>query len=271
MAKQVSSRLLLNSLLLMIAAVLIYFIWYQPKQQIKNLSASKSLFSIAAYQADAIQIQRDKKTNIVLRKNNDKWMLVEPGLAPLSADRIKHLLTILNEPVVATYDPKGKDLSQFGLAPAKIKLTISTTDQSEEATFGSTNPVTLNRYILKDNSIFTINEIVYGVLGTSVTQLLAHHVLPDHLEIVDVVAPELLAEIPTNFWQKVEAQDIADYSGDETIIGKVKLTIQDTTNNKDSNQNIDFDIFSVEPSFVIGRPDLRVKYIFDQHVLNRVP
>ncbi len=276
MAKQVSSRLLLNSLLLIVVAILVYFIGYQPIKQ--RASAQQSLFSIATYQATGIHIQRPDKTAVTLIKKSDKWALIEPAIAAVNGERIKHLLTILQEPVIATYDPAGMDMSQFGLAPGKIKLRITSTDHAEEITFGSTNSVTLNRYILKNNTIHTINEIVYGVLGSSVTQLLAHRLLPDYAEIVSIDAPKLLARISPEFWHNVEAKDIADYNGDETIIGKIKLTIQKAQNmggnkteqvvaNQNETQSIVFNILAIKPSLILARPDLNVKYTFDENVM----
>ena len=287
MTKQVTRRLLINSLLLLVVAVLVYFIWYQPAIDKRKMNNNQTLFSIAPYQVERINIQHSNHADVVLTKEKQQWVLEEPGIAPVNPDKVKHLLTILQEPVIASYDLQGKDLSVYGLNPGKIKLKIISTDYEEEATFGSTNAVTLNRYILKNNTIYTISEIVYGMLGSSVIQLLEHRLLPEYLDVVEIDAPELFKTLPLSFWKKREAKNLADYIGDETILGKIKVTVQyakqDKTHASSSaliqphagenteiiskKQVIEFHILEINPAMVLGRPDLKIKYSFNEGIL----
>ncbi len=263
-----SKRLWLNLILLVVGAVLVYFVAYNPVPTLKKGQQNpNSLFSIAPYQAEDILIEHKDKPAIVFMKINDQWQLMKPGIAPVNSERIKHLLTILREPIIASYDPEGKDLTPFGLSSSKIKLTIN----SEEATFGSTNPVTLNRYILKNNTIYTIKEIVYGVLGTSVVSFLTHRLLPEQATVEVKSLPELFSEKDTSFWQQLEAQNIADYDGEETVIGKIELLVsienQQEVTSRISEQ-LSLDVLQIEPVLVLGRSDLQVKYTYDKNVLN---
>jgi len=241
--------------------VLVYFVAYKPTQTVKKGQQNpNSLFTIAPYQAEDILIEHKNKPAINFKKINDQWRLVKPGVAPVNVDKIKHLLTILREPVIASYDLEGKDLTQFGLAPSKIKLTIN----SEEATFGSTNPVTLNRYILKNNKIHTIKEIIYGVLGTSVVSFLSHRLLPEDVTVKVTSAPEMFSQKDASFWQQLEARNIADYEGGETIIGKIELLLY----SDEQEEQINLDVLEIEPELVLGRADLQVKYTYDKNILN---
>jgi len=266
MAKQVSNRLLINSVLLIIVAVLVYFIGYQPNFRQSEGATSKALFSIAAYQAEHIHISRRGKEDIVIKKIQEEWRLLKPAIAPLNPNRIKHLLTILVEPIIASYDPTDKDLNTFGLALGKINLTISSADKSETITFGKTNPITLNRYVLKDKTIYTINEIVYGVLGTSVTQLLAHQLFPSNIEVINVDAPELLASLPVNFWTSAKASNIADENEDDIIIGKIKVTLNAKSDATQEDQIVIFNVIAVKPVLILSRSDLKVKYTFPETI-----
>ncbi len=249
-----SRRFWLNLILLLVVVVLVLVIGYQPKPG----NSTQPLFVTAAYQASDIRIQRMGKADIHIQRQQNEWQLLEPGFAPVNSERIKLLLTVLQEPVIATYNPEGKDLSAFGLDPGKIKLTIN----EEEATFGSTNPVTLNRYILKNRKIYTIREIVYGVLGTSVTSFLTHRLLPEGTSVIEVEAPALLSHLSGTVWRQMEARDIADMTGDETILGKVKLTVQ-SSDIKQEKHLIELGIIAIKPLLVLGRSDLQVKYTFD--------
>lgn len=250
-------RTLLNLVLLFFVVALALFIWLQPfsgQQQ-----APKRLFELAPYEAELILIQRKDAPDIKLQKLDGAWQLVLPGRAPVNQERIKQLLTVLEEPIIASYDLEGKALSEFGLDPGKISLTINT----EQATFGATNPVTLNRYILKDKKIYTIKEIVYGVLGSSVVNLLKHDLLPESSKVVSVSAPALFQPLDTDFWTDIKAIDIADYSGDETIIGKITLELSDQS-------STELDILAIKPALVFGRSDLRVKYTFDEKATSQL-
>lgn len=273
-----NKRIGLNLFLLMVGVVLFYFITDQPaffQQDQKGQASHVRLFSMAPYQATDIQIKRQGQLDIVFNKVDDQWLLVKPGIAAVNPDKVKHVLTIINEPVIASYDLAGKDLGAFGLSQGKIKLTIN----HEELIFGSTNAITLNRYLLKNNKIYTINEIVYGVLGGSVVGFLKHQLLPEPYNIESIVAPELFNHVSDQFWAEVEARNMADYEGDEIVIGKIKLKIKLKTELKmglreadPANQNqpqiIEFDILASQPVLILGRPDLQVKYTFDKSILN---
>lgn len=242
-------RLWLNILLLGIAALLVFLLAYEPKIDVSE--QPQRLFKVTGYDARLILIERQNQPDIMLKKTLDDWELVKPGIAPVNNQRIRHLLTLLGEPVISQLDAEGADLKLFKLDPGKIKLTIN----DETLTFGKTNPITKNRYVLKNKSIYTIAEIVYGTLGSSVTHLLQHRLLPVNQKALDIEAPShfLSTTSALENWNMLEAENIADYRGNETILALISLSLE-------SGNKLEFEVLAIKPQLVLGRADLKVKY-----------
>ncbi|CAA6809963.1 MAG: Unknown protein [uncultured Thiotrichaceae bacterium] len=244
-----SKRLWINLLLVIALAALLVFIFFKPE-----LAAppAKKLFSVTPYDATAITIQRPEKATISLRKQQTRWMLEKPTQAAVNQDRIKHLLTILQEPIINSYPLDPQQLNTFGLnKESAIQLTIN----EETVLFGKTNAVTRNRYTLKNQQVHTIAEIIYGTLGSSLTNLLTHRLFINNNSISNIEAPALFDTEKVAEWGGLEAVNIADYVGDEIIIGEIKVTLTD-------NSTHTFNLFAHEPKLILGRGDINVKYTF---------
>lgn len=252
-----SKRVWINLLLLIAFAVLVSFIFFKPEPA---APPAKGLFSVTPYDATEITIQRPDDTLIRLRKNDTQWALEEPTQAPLNQDRIKHLLTILQEPIINSYPLDPQQLTTFGLDNASaIALTIN----AETVLFGKTNAVTRNRYALKGQQVYTIAEIIYGTLGSSLTNLLTHRLFLPSSTINTIEAPEIFDTEKTSAWESLEAINIADYIGDETIIGEIKVTMSDGVIHT-------FNLFAHAPQLILGRDDIKVKYTFSENDSKRL-
>lgn len=259
-------KLWLNALLLSSVVLLVFLLSDSSRLENRATAPPQRLFQTPLYDVQRIMIERQGKTDIVLMKEQQQWLLIKPALAPLNHQRIQHLLTILDEPIQGKLARQEGDLEAFQLEAEKIKLTIN----DEKITFGMINPITKNRYVLKNTSIYTIKEIVYGTLGSSVTQLLQHRLLPNNLQVTQIETPASFynTTVAKEAWHTVEATNIADYSGNETILGIVSLTIQNNKQNNEKHRNHErtalttlvFDILAIKPTLILGRADLKVKY-----------
>jgi PHD/YefM family antitoxin component YafN of YafNO toxin-antitoxin module len=263
----------LNVFLLMLVALLIGVLTYTSKSSMNAADQQHGLFETAIQDVKHIRIERQGQPAMVLVKNK-QWLLIKPALAPLNHERVRHLLTIVNEPIQHQLTRKKGDLKTFKLDAERIKLTLN----DEKITFGMTNPVTHNRYVLKNADIYTIKEIVYGTLGSSVTHLLQHHLLPKSMRVTQIEAPAIFYQTKKakNSWNALEATNIADYSADETILGIVSLTIQNSESNNEKNNKtltlttLVFDILAITPTLILGRADLQVKYTIDKMATKHV-
>lgn len=247
-----SKRLWINLLLIVALAGLVVFIFFKPKPA---TPPAQRLFSIPPYDATTIIIQRPEKSPILLSKHETQWVLETPTQAAVNQDRIKHLLTILQEPIVSSYPLDPQQLQTFGLdEESAIALTIN----NETVLFGKTNPVTRNRYTLKDQHIHTIAEIIYGTLGSSLTNLLTHRLFFTGSRITEIQAPAIFDTEKTSEWETLEAINIADYAGDETTIGEIRVSLADGTTQI-------FNLFAHAPQLILGREDIKVKYTFTEN------
>jgi len=277
-------QLWLNLFLFLFMMLLIGLLVYTSKPSTNATDQRQGLFKTTLQDAHYIRIERQGQPAMVLEKKQqhtqhaqrDQWLLVKPALAPLNRGRVRHLLTILNEPIQYQLTRKKGDLKAFKLDAERIKLTIN----DEKITFGMINPVTHNRYVLKNAEIYTIKEIVYGTLGSTVTHLLQHRLLPESMSVTQIEAPAVFYQTKQaqEKWRLLEATNIADYAADETILGSVSLTIQNSESNNEQNNKtpaiittmLVFDILAIKPTLILGRADLKVKYTLDKMATKQV-
>jgi hypothetical protein len=262
----------LNACLLLIVVLLIVFLVYSSEQSKRDVSQQRRLFQTTLQEAQRIVIERQGQESIVLARKQQHWLLVKPAVAPVNEQRIRHLLTILDESIQGELARREGDLKSFKLDVAQIKLTVN----NEKITFGMINPITNNRYVLKNTNIYTIKEIVYGTLGSSVTPLLQHRLLPDNMIVTQLEAPASFYHTAQaqETWGILEASNIADYIGNETILGIVSLTIQNKNNKqhheKPALTTLVLDILAIKPTLIVGRADLNVKYTIDKIATERL-
>ena len=274
----VKKKLWLNVFLLAIVLLLIVLLVYTPKLLTDGVDKKQGLFKATLAEVNHIRIERQGQVAVVLAKQKNQWLLVKPALAPINNERVRQLLTIIDEPIQQQLARKKDDLKTFKLDAERIKLTLN----DEEITFGMINPITKNRYVLKNRNIYTIKEIVYGTLGSSVTHLLQHRLLPTSMRVTKIKAPALFNSTKQALqgWHLLEATNIADYTANETILGFVSLTLQNDELNKSNISNrlsksnklitLVFDILAVKPTLILGRADLKVKYTIDKMAAKQV-
>lgn len=156
-AKQ--SRLWLNAGLLLLVLALAVLIWLKPGSDDKQ---SAQLLDLSLQDVTTIRITPTEvdRPAIRLKKEGDAWFLEEPWQKKAKAEKVAHLLTLLAEESISRYPAAGRNLEQYQLDPGLIKVSFNDT----ELTFGMSNPMNYQRYILKDNTIHLVNETVFSAL-----------------------------------------------------------------------------------------------------------
>ena len=97
---------------------------------------------------------------IQLEKTNGQWMMIKPINTPIDERKIKHLTTLLSDPIGASYPISNKDLSRFGLGVKQVNISFN----GVKIQLGSLNPISHQRYVLKGERIYLVAETVYGLL-----------------------------------------------------------------------------------------------------------
>ncbi len=139
------------------------------------------------------------KTSILKTSNpifeRSDWVLREPLFAPIAEERIKELINIVfelaGEEVPVASVPQDK-MAEYGLLPPSIVLILNFGDKKEVLSFGSTNSVTNQFFIQKENSenLYLVKDDVLRKIQEILSQLRSYQVLkfdPSNVQQVDVV------------------------------------------------------------------------------------
>ncbi|MDD5391497.1 MAG: DUF4340 domain-containing protein [Thiothrix sp.] len=162
-----SRRLLLNFALLLLVVGLGAFVWWQSNAQHK---APETLLGLGKADVTRVTIAHHPGTAkpefMLLEKQAGKWKMLVPEKFDVDSNKLAQLLTLLDETVEASYDATGKDLKQYGLAPANVALSFN----NETLLLGAENPVSHTRYFLHGGKIKLASEAVYGLLTGGVEE-----------------------------------------------------------------------------------------------------
>ncbi|PWQ98306.1 hypothetical protein [Leucothrix arctica] len=155
-------RLLINLCLL---ALVIGAGWMAYQQVQKDNSGVDTLYTDTIGDTmREIRILVPGKDELVLSAEGEDWFITQPIQAKANPKSLRHLLTMMAEPILKTYEVEGKALETYDLGDAAIRVTFN----DVEYVFGKLNPVNRQRYILLENKILMANEVVYELLNRGV-------------------------------------------------------------------------------------------------------
>ena len=159
-----SKRFFLNLVLLLVVLGLGWFIYHQMHSSkradtLYDEAMGNEIVSIHIVHQENPSEDRPA-SKIEMQKNDGKWKIVKPIVAAVDTNKIKHLLTLLSERIEASYPVEGKDLSVFGLDKEPLSVSFN----GVRFQLGASNPVSRKRYIRKSDTIYLIDETVYGLL-----------------------------------------------------------------------------------------------------------
>lgn len=155
-------RLITNLLLLLMVCFLGWVVYEQLE---KDQQGPENLYSdTVGDSVQSISIQLPKQLEITLVETESGWFMVKPESAPANTKALQQLLTFLAEPIQTEYQAEGKNLSDFGLDDTAIRVRFN----QVEYTLGKLNPLNHYRYVLHDERILLVNEVVYELLSRGV-------------------------------------------------------------------------------------------------------
>jgi len=159
-------RLIQNLVLIVVVAVIGFFLWMQKEADKNNTShlASTLYDKSIGDEATEILIHVKDRTDILLKNTNDVWMVVQPEEFVADKEQVRHLFTILSENAETSYDLEGKDLAQYGLDEDRLSISFN----NVKLVFGEYNPVSHKRYIRKADKMYLVSETITGLLQTGV-------------------------------------------------------------------------------------------------------
>jgi len=157
-----NKRQLINLCLVILVAVLAWFAYQQVQ---KDNAGVDTLYSDSIGDTmREIRILVPGKDEVVMSAVDDVWFITQPIQAKANPKSLRHLQTLLAEPIMASYDAKGKALETYDLTTAAIRVKFN----GVEYALGKLNPLNRQRYVLLENKILLANEVVYELLNRGV-------------------------------------------------------------------------------------------------------
>ena len=166
MASPNKTRLIQNTILVAIVAVLAVFVWTKnqaSKNDTSHLSATLYDKSIGD-EATEVLIHVKDREDILIKNINDVWTVVKPIEFIADKEQVRHLFTILSENAESSYDIAGKDLVSYGLDDDRLSISFN----QVKLIFGKYNSVTQKRYIRKGDKMYLVSETISGLLQAGV-------------------------------------------------------------------------------------------------------
>jgi len=150
--------LILNLLLLLVVVGLVLFVYTREADTSGQFGTlyDKSIGN----DAREIVIHVEGKEDVVLQNQNNIWKLVKPVEFIADKAKVQHLFTLLSENAESNYPIEGKDLAEYGLDKDRLSISFN----GVKIVFGNLNTVTQQRFILKGETLYLIDEAVSGVM-----------------------------------------------------------------------------------------------------------
>ena len=157
-----NKRRFINILLLFVVLV---FSWLIYEQVAKDQRGPNTVYSEKMGDLmRTISIQLPDQPEIMMEASGPDWLMTQPIQAKVSTKALQQLTTLLSEPIQAEYSAEGKVLSEFGLEDSAIRVQFN----EVEYALGKLNPINHYRYVLLDQRILLVNEVVYELLSRGI-------------------------------------------------------------------------------------------------------
>ena len=157
-----NKRRFINILLLF---VVLLFSWLVYEQVEKDQRGPNTVYSEKMGDLmRTINIQLPDQPEIMMEASGPDWLMTHPIQAKVSTKALQQLTTLLSEPIQAEYSAEGKTLSEFGLEDSAIRVQFN----EVEYALGKLNPINHYRYVLLDQRILLVNEVVYELLSRGI-------------------------------------------------------------------------------------------------------
>lgn len=270
-----SSRNLLNLVLLLVIAALVAVVVYEPG---KKVTPVVKLTPLSKSDINKIEISRIGAPKVVLEKKGSKWQVLQPYAMPANDFKVEAISELAEAESKAHYPIKqGEDLKPYGLDIPRITVVFNDKYKLE---FGKTDPLKYQRYIRDDNTLHLIFDRFYYNLSVPAAEYVDHALLPGRPTITKLVLPKLTLSEQGNKWQAEPA--IKELSNDRVnelldnwtgahateLLDYKPANVQEQAQVyiKGQDKPLVFDILREKDAIVLGRADLGLKYKFTEEI-----
>lgn len=263
-----SSRNLINLVLLATAAILVLLVIYEPGKQEK---LTQTLSTLDKNTITKITIKRADVKDVVLIKQGEDWHMQAPYQLAANNFKAEGLLDLLGMESDTQYPLDKLDVKTYGLDIPRASITYNDQYTFE---FGTTESLKHRRYVKHNNTLHVVADIFYHRMSLNETDYLDHAILPAKSTITRLVLPAFSLSLQDGHWQiKPEAKSYSNDQANELIEnwklsqainitkytgkpGKQKISVFI----QGSDKPIEFYITKNAKGFYLARPDLGLEY-----------
>lgn len=260
------SRLLLTLSLLVAVIGLALFLTYGVDKKLEH--ADVPLTGIAPDKINQIRIIRNGQDEIRFEKQSGLWMMQSPYQLRASDLRINTMLKLLGAHSYAQYNSKNTQLSRFLLDQPQVSIEFN----GARIDFGDVSPLEERRYVMYNNVVHIINDVLFQQLQAPAYFFLNTRLLPEHATITTILLPGHAIRRQQGVWTvdpatNISADKIVELANawrdaDAITVSKFEDTTQHDSVRIELEKlgAIEFIIVREPPQLILARPDLGIQY-----------
>jgi hypothetical protein len=279
------SRWLLNFALLLLVVLLTLAVMY--RRHIDQQPAATRLTTMSAEAIERVRILYADGEEILLKKQQGRWLLFAPLHARVSQAKLRNLVTLLGATSELQLPADTDNLQKFGLDTPKAQLWFN----DEEIGVGMQHPFKDARYVLYRDRVQLIAAHHFAPASYRYNNLLDTRLLEDEGKLVALELPRFNLRLngqkweiqPKNTditadrinafvdeWRYARAFAVGRYSG-RPMRDRIRIVFdnQDKTSAR-KNNNLELGILSYTPELVLYRADEGLEYRFTEDTANRL-
>ncbi len=270
------SRSLLNIALFLVVILLAVYI-YNTGQEEQATSKSEQLTQLSADDVTQINIYHNQR-HVELRREDNKWYMLQPIKTMANSFRIDTLLGMLNTVSHAKYSTADLDPDKFGLSGSGTSISFN----DVTVDFGIVNPINNYRYVRINDTVYLVDDHFYPLLSSQIGTLVAREMIPGDAIIDKLELPRLTLYRDENslwhssnntdpdainetvyHWQHSQAFGVHNYMQREPL-AEISVYLAG------DSEPIHFYVTDTDPWLIIARPDLDIEYHFNLEYYDRL-
>ncbi|MDT8386063.1 MAG: DUF4340 domain-containing protein [Thiogranum sp.] len=264
-----TSRWIINLLILATAVVLALIAWYEPG--IEPPVGSRPITGLATEQVERIEVVRPLREDLVLRRDSaGGWLLDREPELPADPVQVRSLAKLVEQRAVRSYAAEHLDLPRLALDPSYASITLN--DIRIES--GSLEPLQELRYVRINDQVHLISDMYQHLIDADYTQFVQRRLFSESARINELNLPGLrlyqsdgkwqvepqqpvsadaIQQLVEN-WQQAKARYVKAAGADSDSAEVISVSLDD------SDQTVEFIVVSREPELILRRSDHGIDY-----------
>ncbi len=199
-----TSRWLINLLLLIAIAILVLVAYYEPG--IQEQTDTTSITTLHKDELHRIHLNRPVREDLVLvKKTAQNWSIAHTPELPADNFQVNMLQRLADQKAVRSYAVSQLDLSQLQLAPPQATVILNDT----AIEFGHLEPLQGLRYVRVADQVHLIPDLYMQLLEASYTQFARRRLFDENIRFASIVLPDFTVIETDQGWTVEPPQDVS--------------------------------------------------------------